>query len=256
MIRLPVSGITVELRPSTGAEDILLLESSAGEAETSVAVLERLAERRDGADFDVASLPLHDIEWLWLDLRRRLLGDTVSARARCPVESCGAPTDVSFLISQYLEHHRPRRPANVERQAEGWFQLRESEVSFRLVTAADLLATSESKDRKRDLARLTIRPEGTSGRDLRRVEQALEALAPPLSNEIKGRCPECGGAILFFFAVQSYVQCELRYEAELLYEDGHLLAERYHWSEEEILSLPRTRRVHYAALTLRTAGVN
>jgi len=58
----------------------------------------------------------------------------------------------------------------------------------------------------------------------------------------------------FWFDVQSYVQRELRYDAEFLFEDVHQLATRYHWSEEEILSLPRKRRVQYVEMALRQGG--
>ena len=84
----------------------------------------------------------------------------------------------------------------------------------------------------------------------------MQALAPPLSGEIEGRCPECGVRAHFWFDAQRYVQRELRYDAEFLYEDVHLLASRYHWTEEKILSLPTMRRVQYVEMALRGAGGN
>ena len=82
----------------------------------------------------------------------------------------------------------------------------------------------------------------------------MEWLAPPLSGEINGQCPECGARVSFWFDVQSYVQRELYFDAEFLYEDVHQLATRYHWSEEKILSLPRQRRMQYVELALQRGG--
>ncbi len=49
-----------------------------------------------------------------------------------------------------------------------------------------------------------------------------------------------------FFNPQLYVLQELRNQVTRLYEEVHLLALHYHWSEAEILALPRARRMNYA----------
>ena len=79
-------------------------------------------------------------------------------------------------------------------------------------------------------------------------------MAPPLSGPIAGRCPECGALARFWFDVCAYVLREMRYEAEFLYHDVHLLASRFHWTEEAILALPRPRRLQYAAMALGEGG--
>jgi hypothetical protein len=259
MFRLPVSKIDVELRHATGAEDMLLLEGSGDVVETSIALVERLARRADGGALDAAALPVPDVEALLLEMRRRWYGDVIASRGRCPAEECGAATDVSFRISEYVAHRRIRMPANVEPLHEAsWFQLMGTAVQFRLVTAGDVAAAVQSTNPERELARRTIRSESAQAfrRTHYKAQKAMEALAPPLSGEIEGRCPECGTAARFWFDAQSYVQREMRYEAEFLYHDVHLLAGRYHWSEEKILSLPSGRRVQYAEMALRGAGGN
>ena len=159
-------------------------------------------------------------------------------------------------MDEYLAHCRARTPANVEpvKTEPGWFQLLGSRAQFRLVMAGDLAAAVKSPDPERELARRTIRSD--SPRERQRAQRAMEALAPLLSGEIEGRCPECGATARFWFDAQSYVQRELRYDAAFLYEDVHLLAGRYHWTEEKILSLPRERRLQYAEMALRGAGGN
>jgi hypothetical protein len=76
----------------------------------------------------------------------------------------------------------------------------------------------------------------------------MAAIAPVLSDVVRGLCPECGIAFDMHFDVQSFVLAELRGQAAFLYEDMHLLAGRYHWSEEAVLQIPSRRRAHYAAL--------
>lgn len=253
MLRLPVSGILAELHQLTGAEDLLLLDPAADELQVSMALAQRLSRRSDGGVLDVASLPLTDLEALLLEQRRVLLGNEVQPQARCTAPECSAQIDVSFRIDDYLAHYQPQasRLAEPLNDEPGWFRLRDSQVSFRPVTAGDLLAVHGLLNPEFELARRTMRPQPVSKRDLKRVQQAMEAISPSLSQELEGRCPECGAAVRFLFNPRSYVTSELRFEAAFLYEDVHLLAARYHWSEEKILSLPRARRLQYAELAGR-----
>ena len=254
MFRLPVSGLQVDLHQFTGAEDMLLLESDAEDWGISIAMAERLAHQVDGEALDAAALPATDVEALLLEQRRVILGDDLNPRAQCGQPGCAAQIDVSFRISNYLEYHRPRMPriAGPLKEQPGWFRLHETDVSFRLVTAGDLMAIQGLAHPEKELAVRTMRPQPLAEKDIRRVQQAMEAMAPPLSRELEGRCPECNAAVRLFFNPRTYVQRELRFEAAFLYEDVHLLATRYHWSEEKILSLPRTRRVQYAELAVRS----
>jgi hypothetical protein len=256
MFQMPVSQTQVELKPATGAEDMLLLEGGSDTVSLSIALLRRLGRGADGSEFDPADLSVTDLEALMLELRRSLYGDVIASRGRCSSDGCSTPIDVSFRISEYLAHHGSRVPANVKRlEAEpDWFQLRGSEMKFRLVTAGDLAAAMRSPRPELELAKRTMRSTTQAGGS--RVQKAMQALAPSLSGEIAGQCPECAATVSFWFDVQSYVQRELRYDAEFLCEDVHQLASHYHWSEEAILALPRWRRLQYVEMTLRNAGAN
>src|SRR5438105_12267045 len=124
MFRLPVSELAVELRPFTGVEDMLLLEAVDNELELSVALVNRVARRCDAGSMDAASLPLMDVEALLLELRRMLLGDLLLASAQCPVRDCGARTDITFRLSEYLVHNRPRLPrCRPIKKESGWYSL-------------------------------------------------------------------------------------------------------------------------------------
>jgi hypothetical protein len=263
MFRMPVSGIDVELRRTTGEEDLLLLEAygdaiSTSPLSTSMMLAERLAVPSEGGELDAASLTVADLEALLLEIRRRTFGDVISTHGRCGVPECDTPIDLSFRIGDYLRGHRVRKPVGVQslESEPTWFQLRGGTVEFRLVTTGDLAAAMASEFPELELARLTMRSHspGIDKQSSRRAQRAMESLAPPLSGEVQGECPECGAAVRFWFDVQSYVQRELRYDAEFLYEDVHQLATRYHWSEEKILSLPRQRRMQYVEMAMRQAG--
>jgi len=260
MFRLPVSGIDVDLRPATGLEDLLLLEGARDAASVSIALVEQLARKLDGGALNARDLTVTDMEALVLELRRRLLGEWVESRGRCPSAGCGAAIDISFRAGDYASQHRSRMPTNSAplKNEPGWFQLTGSEVQFRLVTAGDLAAAMQSANPERELARRTIRSgsDAKMQRANRAVQRAMQSLAPPLSGEIEGRCPECGATARFWFDVQSFVQREMRYSAEFLYDDVHVLASRYHWTEDKILSLPRTRRMQYVEMALRRSGGN
>jgi hypothetical protein len=258
MFRLPVTGTVVEIRDFSGAEDMLLLESTGHDMEISIALADRLARRSDGAELHAASLPITDLEAWLLGLRSALLGDEVLSHGKCLAEHCGAQTDISFRISEYLEHHRPRMPRNVQsvKEEPGRFALLGSVVTFRLLTAGDLAAVEGLPDAETELARRTIRPADSSCRDQRRVQQAMEMLAPPLAQEVEGSCPGCGLKDRLFFCPHSFVLQELRYKSMFLYEDVHLLAERYHWPEEKLLALPSKRRAQYAELAMREGDSN
>src|SRR5262249_56304856 len=106
MVRLPVTGLSVVLRQPTGAEDILVLETR-GEARSSVALVERVAARADGAPLDVPGLPAPDLEPLMLELRRDVLGDVHAALARCPALDCAAAVAPAFQITNYSTRHPP-----------------------------------------------------------------------------------------------------------------------------------------------------
>lgn len=248
-VRLPVSGIEVMLRQPTGAEDILLLEAPACDTPLALDLITRLGSSTDGATFAGDTLCVTDLDALLLLLRQMLLGDLIRTDVLCPAKECGRRIDISFHVGEYLAHHRPRTARAVEAADEaGWFRLRDAPVSFRLPSAADQVAISRSTEPERALIRACIRPAEISARILKRVETAMEALAPNLSHPLQGQCPECGATVDMYFDAQQFTLNELRNQATFIYEDVHLLASYYHWSQAEILALPRSQRAQFTQM--------
>jgi hypothetical protein len=254
IIRLPFCQVEVRLRPPTGADDLLLLEAPACDTELALALLSRLAEPVTEDAFAWDTLSVTDLEALLLRLRQHVFGDRLCADVICPGPECGARVDVEFSLNDYLDHHRPWKPRGIEFAGEvGWYRLRDTLVLFRPPTGADQVAVARTEQPERALIHRCVRPTDQPSRLLRRVEKALEALNPRLSRDLQGVCPECGAEVVLDFDVPQFVLGELRYHAAFIYEEVHLLASRYHWSEEAILALPRSRRRQYAEQA-RTEG--
>jgi len=249
MPRLPVSGLEVDLRALDGADDVILSETSHRDMSLALALLRRVASAPAGAGVDWADLPVTDVDALVLWLRIATSGNLLRAEARCQTSGCGALLDINFPVSDYLAAIRPRVPHTVRPTAEAsWFSIAGTVVTFRVPTAADLLAVSRRGDRVRALRDLCVRPADAPARIVRRIETALESMAPPVARELAAQCPECSRAVTLYFDPVQFVLRELGEQAAFVYEDVHLLARHYGWSEQSILALPRARRAQYAEM--------
>jgi hypothetical protein len=177
-----------------GAEDLLLREAPACDASLALAFVARLATASDGEPIDWPALTLTDFDAVLLMLRRSILGDLIRAEAACPGPSCGQRVDVTFSLHEYVAVHVPRPPRRVTAMNEtGWFCWRghaSNGVSFRLPCVADRLAVADHPDPVGALINRCVRPQNVSQAQLRRVEGAMEALAPSLSGILQGECPE------------------------------------------------------------------
>lgn len=254
MFRLPVSGLNVVLRQPAGADDILLWEAPGCDTSVALALIDRLARSADGTVSNWSKLAVTDLDALLLRVRQIVFGDLVSAQVVCSSKGCGARVEVSFGLDDYLAHHKPRAPNGLEPAEEaGWFRFPEEQIKFRLPSAGDLVAAAEHQKPECELIRRCIQPAKVPVRLRKRVEGAMEALAPSLSHDLQGECPECHITMGIYFDVQQYVLRELRDQAAFVYQDVHLLALHYKWSEDGILALPRNRRIHYAEM-LRQEG--
>jgi hypothetical protein len=249
MFRLPISGHEVEVRFPSGSDELILLEHQGAEPEVAMALVGRLAICATGEPLDARTLTVTDLETVLLLVRRAVFGDGVHTDVRCPASACGARVDVDFGIGAYLAYHGGRMPRGVAPAAdEGWYQLENRGVQFRLPCGADQAEAMRVPDPEAELIRRCLRPSNTPGRLRAQAQNAMAAIAPLLSDTVQGRCPECGVTFDMYFDVQSFVLNELRGQAAFLYEDMNLLAGRYHWSEQEILEIPSRRRAHYAAM--------
>ena len=233
----------------TGMEDVLLVEGGAPSVGLALALLSRVVTPLGPAPMDWRTLAPTDIDVLLLLVRRRMLGDLVTADVYCPSPGCHTRVDISFSIADFLEHHRPEGPHRLRAGSDaGWFALDDSDVEFRLPSAADQLAVALERDPEGSLLRRCIRPDGVSSEDRQRVETAMETLAPSLFGELFGTCPECAATVSADFDPLQYTLRELRDRAVYVFEDVCAIARHTHWSEADILAMPTARRLRYAEL--------
>jgi hypothetical protein len=239
MFRLPVSGSFVDVHLPGGAEELLLWERREFDRPFALELVGRLTTAPAPENLSV-----HDFEAVLLQLHRLVFGDAISADATC---ECGEPVDISFSVSAFLAHRAPRRPRAVVTAGEaGWFSLDGTDDRFRLPTVGDQIAVARERDPLAALAARCVHGSPVPAR----VDRAIAAMAPALSGPIQGACPHCARTITLVFDVPSFVLRELQVQASLVCEHVHLLAGRYHWSEEKILSLPSWRRQHYVDMVI------
>lgn len=251
---LPVSGVVMMLREPTGVEDLLLADQGIDDAALVLALAERLARSEPAVDW--VQLSVTDIDTLVMRLRQMVVGPRVSATINCSVPGCDSKVEFSFLIDAYLEHQKPALPKNRRGWSvadcttqPGWYQLqgpRGTKARFRLPALSDQMAVAGTTGAHNVLAARCIEPADSSAGMRARVETVMSKMAPPLAGLLQGSCPDCGAVIAAQFEARAFCLQELRYRARFIYDDIDTLAERYHWSEREILDLPQARRASYA----------
>lgn len=92
--------------------------------------------------------------------------------------------------------------------------------------------------------------ESLTRRAISTMEAALDEVAPDVGTVMEVVCPECAEPQLVEFdPYQSGV-----FGNQDIFDEVHTLASIYHWSEADILSLPRKRRQTYLGLIERSRG--
>jgi hypothetical protein len=77
------------------------------------------------------------------------------------------------------------------------------------------------------------------------IERQMETVAPKVDLTMEANCPECNREFDAPFDLQGFFLSELRTSRDLLYREVHYLAYHYHWSEREIMEMPREKRRKY-----------
>lgn len=201
------------------------------------------------------ALCVGDRKYLMLHLASRLEGDDLWLFPRC--QACGEPFDVGL--------QRSALPVVEAGEGFPWVkvQVDERALKVRVPNGADQRHIAESDAHGLDrllLQRCIVEVDGAppppgfvqtlTEVGIQSIDTALEQTAPDVGTRLEGECPACHKTQLI--EVDPYDLGSL--DDTGLDEDVHRLAFYYHWSEAEILDLPRDRRRRYLALIDRERG--
>jgi len=263
----------VRLRPLTGGEEELLAGGGSSPAALVTEVLGRCLLRLGAlapVPVDVVRrLLVADRDYLLLRLRRLTFGDQVRAELVCPWAECGERVSIAFAVSDLPVHESPERAPTytlrLSATADPDGGADDRVVVFRLPCGADQeeLSPWAARDEPAALTALLIgcvrrigsaeppgddRVRALSPLARAEIEAAMERLAPRVDRVLETRCAECGRTFLAPLDLYRFFFGELRTDAAVLYREVHQLAFHYHWSESEIMAMPRAKRRTYLDL--------
>jgi hypothetical protein len=257
--------------PLTGREEALLADNKQNRASQVTAILNRCI-RRIGTVAPVSESIVHNLliadrDFLLLKLREATFGSRVQATIPCPWPDCGEKVDIDFLIDDIpvisSVEKGPLFTMSLSPQA-AFLENEETyrELVFRLPIGADqeLLSPRLVENESLALAELLaqciqrIGPvEIASSAQIERlsplarmeIEQEMLRLAPKIELNMDVNCPECRRIFTAPFDLQDFFFGEMRTSRDLLYREVHYLAYHYHWSEKEIMEMPKDQRRNY-----------
>jgi hypothetical protein len=179
-----------------------------------------------------------------LAFHRLLSGGPLDARLRC----AGCGTDNAFAVPADAILACPA----ADPEARILIRSGRHRLSFRLPRMADISAAAgmAADDVLPHIVSLCL-VAGTPGRDvpresLDRLAERFEALDP--AARIIVACAECGKGLRASVNVAEFVANAVERIVARLYREIHAIARAYGWSEDEILSLPASRRRAYVAM--------
>lgn len=244
----------VLLRPLTGKTEMALVDlgTQATAALSFPARVSRfLAETVDrvgGVPVEPAELSVGDRQYLVRQIGARLGSDQVWLAGAC--RDCDAPFEVPVTQSDLpVKTAGPGYPAS-------HVALEGAEYALRSPTGADQEAIAALPPQAADKALFELLVDRIDTNELgeetrAQIEAAIEDLSPEVALEVSARCPECGAALRI--EIDPYLA--LSQPPTDILEDVHLIASQYHWAEEAILALPRSRRQAYLARIDRARGM-
>lgn len=267
----------VKLHPLTGkVEELLGCVSDSPVLAPAITTLLVHCIKRIGTLTDITpeiirSLLVGDRDYLVMKLRQITIGDKVEAILVCPNPKCGEKIDIDFdlkdipnkqgkMTSPFFTLMLPGQTMNEDNAENGHYQ-----VEFRLPNGGDqeelalLEIHNETEAVNKLLARCIKRMDGImeineshikklSLSARRKIEKTMSELAPQIGLEMEAKCPECKKNFSFNFNLSQFFLDEMKIKMDQLYQEIHLLAFYYKWSESEILSMTSKKRRKYLEL--------
>lgn len=197
-------------------------------------------------------LTIGDRVALLLHLRRLTFGDRIECIITCP--ACRDEMSVGLSVEGLLYRGGRGMPER---------DIRVGDVLLRIhpITGADveaLAAIPEGMTPSEALVRSCIisadpsLPARLSDETIAGVSAMLEEMDPQADIVLDLSCPICGHRFKTPFFIDDFILREIAARGRLLEKDVHWIALNYHWSMDEILSLPLGKRSRYIDLINRS----
>lgn len=191
---------------------------------------------------------------------RATQGDRLPWMARCPIQDCGHEMELEIGVSQLL--NMPEPPERFR-----WSAAPDCTLELRLPTGRDQIewrgaieADAEAEGRDIALRLATALVSSVNGQPPSSDWSLPGAWLPALdiafhehdalaSLELQVSCPWCGNESVLEPDLEALALSCLAAEQKRVLEEIHRLASTYHWTEAEVLAIPRRRRSFYLAHT-------
>lgn len=247
-----MSGLFIPLWLTPGAEYVYLRgicgadEMAVEETDTKnlINLLESLMEEGVRVNkIHATQIVTADRDRLLATLYTSLFGSRVQSTLSC--KNCDQKFDLDFSLDELLSHYQPT-PGQASES--GAYEC-EPGISFRLPTGEDELLIDgypREEAEMRLLERCLLK--GNPVTDNEKVQLKMAEMAPVLNMEMQAICPECSQVQQVQFDMQSFFLTRLVQDRPGLIHEIHNIATQYHWSQQEILKLPRILRKQYSSL--------
>lgn len=250
------------LSPLSGWEETAISEGAAlGALDLVTGCVARIGAFEEPDRSILSALARADLVHLAFQLRSQLFGDAVLLVIRCPSPSCRALAHLDLSVKDLSPERAEPAPRTFSvATPEGSATLREplGEDDERLSLSHGTRAERQARFFSAIVVDLGGRGPLSAGAWVGLKASTRHAIvrgfaentcAPELA--LGSRCPSCQALLEVLVDPVALLRHELSGNRERLFAEVHTLAFHYHWSEAEILSLPRPRRWKYIELLNR-----
>ena len=256
-----------QLRRLTGTDLSLLVETgeSLSPSQRAVRIITRALTRLGPCDSisaeSLQAITVGDREALLLQLRALMFGERMQCVLVCPSQTCGEKIELELKTSDLV------LPAYSSKQPTHQLTLRSDEkvycITVHVPNIGDLekvtpFARTDPEAAtvlllNRCVERVSVAGSGEAVASLPAgLREELSAVFPELDPQaevsLRLTCPNCEYHFTALLDIASFLYEELKAHVRTLYQETHLLAYHYHWSEAEIMNMSVNKRRRYLEL--------
>lgn len=185
-----------------------------------------------------------------LTLREVLFGRHVEAIAQCPV--CEETLEMAFETNEI-------RAMSDKQSQDGYLEMDDYSVKYRLPTSIDLLAVIEDRQEASSSVSLLLQRcvlsalhsgkaidvQQLSPDLIQKIQEDMAQLDPQAEILLALNCPQCTHEWQLNFDIAAYLWDEIGDWAARMLKEVHILALSYGWREQDILGMSAQRRRSY-----------